>query len=234
MKKKKDGLEKRLEQYNNLIKVGYSNGGYTLMKSAYLGNDEETVVITAWPFELSEVELKDEIFIANRNRGQEFLLGIDDDRMLYNFREAASIDKKGAEPMLGWDAPECKLKGHTTGHYLSALAHAYRSSGDRKFKQKIDYMISELGKCQDAMESSGKYHYGFLSGYSEEQFDKLEQYTVYPEIWAPYYTLHKIIAGLIDCYELCGNEQALEIGKKLGRWVFNRLNRLTKEQLTKM
>jgi uncharacterized protein len=203
-------------------------------ESIYLGNDEETVHISAWPFELSQVELMDDIFTANRNRSQEFLLNINDDRMLYNFRDAASLDKKGADPMLGWDAPECKLKGHTTGHYLSAIAHAYKSSGDQRFKQKIHYMISELGKCQDAMEISGKFNYGFLSAYSEEQFDKLEEYTVYPEIWAPYYTLHKIIAGLIDCYELGGCDQALEICKKLGIWAFNRLSRLPKEQLTKM
>ena len=55
-------------------------------------------------------------------------------------------------------------------------------------------MISELGKCQDALEASGKYNYGFLSAYSEEQFDKLEEYTVYP-IMGSYYTLHKIIAA---------------------------------------
>lgn len=197
-------------------------------------SQEEAVHMCAWPFGLSEVQLTDDIFTANRNRGEEFLLGVDDDRMLYNFRDAASLDKKGAEPMVGWDAPECKLKGHTTGHYLSAIAHAYKSSGDERFKQKIDYMISELEKCQNAMEESGKFRYGFLSAYSEEQFDKLEEYTVYPKIWAPYYTLHKIIAGLLDCYELGGNNQALEICRKLGIWVFNRLSRLSKEQLTKM
>ena len=119
--------------------------------------------MVAFPFDLSQVELRDDIFTANRDRGEEFLLSVDDDRMLYNFRDVAGLDKKGAQPMLGWDAPECNLKGHTTGHYLSAIALAYASSGDQKFKDKIDYMISELGKCQDALEASGKYNYGFLS-----------------------------------------------------------------------
>lgn len=196
--------------------------------------DEKPVEMSVFPFELDQVELMDDIFTANRDRAVEYLLNIDDDRMLYNFRDAASLDTKGAKPMVGWDAPECKLKGHTTGHYLSALALAYKSSGDQRLKRKIDYMISELGKCQDAMEASGKFHYGFLSAYSEEQFDKLEEYTPYPEIWAPYYTLHKIMAGLLDCYELGGNAQALEICKKMGIWVYNRLKRLSKEQLTKM
>lgn len=190
--------------------------------------------ITTAPFNLDEVELMDDIFTPNKDRAENFLLLVDDDRMLYNFRDVASLDKKGAKPMLGWDAPECKLKGHTTGHYLSALAHAYRSSGDQRFKGKIDYMVSELGKCQEAMEASGKFNYGFLSAYSEEQFDKLEEYTPYPQIWAPYYTLHKIIAGLLDCYELGKNDRALYICKKLGTWVHNRLKRLSKEQLNKM
>jgi DUF1680 family protein len=196
--------------------------------------ERQPIDLSVLPFGLDRVELMDDIFIAHRDRGLEFLLTLDDDSLLYNFREAAGLDKKGAQPMLGWDAPECNLKGHTTGHYLSALAIAYSSTGDQRFKQKLNYMISELGKCQDAMEASGKFHYGFLSGYSEEQFDKLEEYTVYPVIWAPYYTLHKILAGLLDCYELGKNQQALEICTKLGTWVHNRLSRLPKEQLDKM
>jgi DUF1680 family protein len=194
----------------------------------------QPVELSVLPFGLDRVELMDDLFTANRDRGQEFLLTLDDDRMLYNFREAAGLDKKGAQPMSGWDAPECNLRGHTTGHYLSALAIAYSSSGDQRFKRKLDYMISGLGKCQVAMEASGKFQYGFLSGYSEEQFDKLEEYTVYPVIWAPYYTLHKILAGLLDCYEMGKNRQALEICTKLGTWVYNRLNRLSREQLDKM
>lgn len=185
-------------------------------------------------FELDRVKIVDNLFSKNRDRGQEFLLTVDDDRMLYNFRQAAGLDVKNADPMIGWDAPESKLKGHTTGHYLSALAYAYKGSGNEEFKKKIDYMISELGKCQNVMEASSKFNYGFLSGYSEKQFDLLEEYTVYPEIWAPYYTLHKIFAGLLDCYEFAENEEALNIAKKLGIWVFNRLNRLNKKQLNKM
>ncbi|HZJ83133.1 MAG TPA: beta-L-arabinofuranosidase domain-containing protein, partial [Clostridia bacterium] len=195
---------------------------------------DEPIKIATLPFGLDRVELMDDIFSANRDRGEEFLLATDDDRMLYNFRDVAGLDKKGAQPMLGWDAPEGNLKGHTSGHYLTAIAIAYSSSGDQRFKDKIDYMISELGKCQDALEASGKYNYGFLSAYSEEQFDKLEEYTVYPKIWAPYYTLHKIVAGLLDCHELGKNHQALEICTKLGTWVYNRLSRLPKEQLDKM
>ena len=172
----------------------------------------------------------------NRIRAEEFLVSCDLDSMLYNFREAAGLDLQGAEPMLGWDAPECLLKGHTTGHYLSAIALAYAGNTENrdKFGEIVSYMIDGLAECQDAMEASGKFNYGFLSGYSEEQFDKLEEYVVYPKIWAPYYTLHKILSGLIDCYEYAGSKKALDIASKVGLWIYNRLSRLPKEQLQKM
>ncbi len=189
---------------------------------------------TAEPFELGSVTIEDKVFAAARDRDYEYLLSVNDDQLLYNFRAASGLDTKNAPPAEGWDAPDCNLRGHTTGHYLSAIAQAYAGSKDVKFKKKIDYMIQELGKCQDAMAASGKFNPGFLSGYSEEQFDKLEELTTYPKIWAPYYTLHKIMAGLVDCYVLAGNSQALNICVKLGDWVYNRLSRLSEEKRTKM
>lgn len=186
------------------------------------------------PFKLDEVSLNKSIFSENRDRDVQFLLSVNDDSMLYNFRTAAGLDTKGAPPLTGWDAPDCNLRGHSTGHYLSALAQAYCGSdgNQAKIKQKIDYVVSELGKCQDAL--SVKYSPGFLSGYSEDQFIKLEKFTTYPTIWAPYYTLHKIMAGLLDCYQLEGNTKALDILKKMGDWVYGRLSKLSKAQLSKM
>ena len=73
-----------------------------------------------------------------------------------------------------------------------------------------------------------------MSAYSEEQFDLLEVYTKYPEIWAPYYTLDKIMSGLYDCHVLAGNETAKEILDLMGDWVYDRLSRLPKETLDKM
>lgn len=173
-------------------------------------------------------------FYTAQEEMQEFLLQMDDDRMLYNFREACGLDVKGAEPMGGWDAPECHLKGHTSGHYLSALALCYKAERNETIKEKAYYMIEELGKCQEAFAKMPGIQEGFLSGYTEEQFDKLEEYTPYPEIWAPYYTLHKIFAGLLDCYEFVGIDQALEIAEKLGEWVYRRLSALSREKRLKM
>lgn len=164
----------------------------------------------------------------------EYLLGQDDDQMLYNFRVAAGLNTRGADPMTGWDAADCKLKGHTTGHYLSGIALAFAATGNVRFKEKIDYMVKSLKECQDAFEQSGDYHKGFLSAYSEEQFDLLEEFTRYPEIWAPYYTLDKIMSGLYDCWQFAENECAMDILKRMGDWVYERLSRLSKETLDKM
>lgn len=174
------------------------------------------------------------VFLEAQERMHQVLLGMDEDQMLYNFRVAAGLDVKGAPQMIGWDGPDSQLRGHTTGHYLSALALCFHATGDERIFRKGEYMVEELKKCQDGFFRTGRAREGFLSGYSEEQFDLLEVYTTYPTIWAPYYTLHKILAGLLDCWRFAGLKTALEIGDKLGDWIYNRLIRLTKEQRDKM
>ncbi|PQP88773.1 hypothetical protein CPT76_10920 [Paenibacillus sp. AR247] len=176
----------------------------------------------------------DTAFQAAQNRSLAFLKSVNDDQMLYNFRAAAGLDTKGAPEMLGWDSPDCLLRGHTTGHYLSALALGYAATGDEDIKKKADYMIASLEECQQAFSTQPGYHEGFLSGYSEEQFDRLESFTRYPEIWAPYYTLHKILAGLLDVHRHLGSDTALGIADRLGDWVYHRLGRLPNQVLKTM
>lgn len=173
-------------------------------------------------------------FLQAQTWSQAFLIQVNDDQMLYNFRAAAGLDTKGAPEMIGWDAPDSNLKGHTTGHYLSGLALCYKAAGSERIKEKAEYMIASLKECQDAFSKIEGIHEGFLSGYDETQFDLLERYVRYPEIWAPYYTLHKIFAGLLDCYEFVQIPDALVIADKLGTWVYNRLSRLPREVLMKM
>ena len=169
-----------------------------------------------------------------QQRMNEYLLSLDIDQHLYNFRKACGLSTKGAPPMTGWDEDSCKLKGHTTGHALSGLALAFAVTGDERFRDKVKEMVDGLAECQEAFAKSGNVKEGFLSAYDEEQFDLLEKFTKYPEIWAPYYTLDKIMSGLYDAYTLAGNEKALEIEKKLGDWVYARLSRLPQSQLNRM
>lgn len=186
-------------------------------------------------FPIHSVRLqKGTIYYEHQQLMLEYLLHCDDDQMLYNFRKACGLDTLGALPMTGWDEEACKLKGHTTGHYLSGLALAWGTTHDERFRKKIRYMVHELQKCQEEFTRSGKYHKGFLSAYSEEQFDLLEQFVKYPEIWAPYYTLDKIMSGLYDCCKIAGEKKAREVLERMGDWVYDRLSRLSKETLDKM
>ena len=176
----------------------------------------------------------DSIFLNAQNRFERYLSEVDDDRMLFNFRQASGLDTKKAVKMTGWDSPESLLRGHTTGHYLSGLALCYRATKNPKIRKKAEYMLQALKECQDAFAKQEGVHSGFLSGYSEEQFELLEGYVLYPKVWAPYYTLHKILAGILDCYEFADIKIGRTIAEKLGDWVYNRLRRLSGKQLMKM
>ncbi|WP_200824189.1 beta-L-arabinofuranosidase domain-containing protein [Nonomuraea solani] len=412
---------------------------------------------TVRPFANSQVTLGASLFSVNRDRILTFLRAYPADRMLANFRANAGLDTLGAQPPGSWDDATGNLRGHYSGHFLSALALAYAGSGDAFYKDKVDYMVKALGECQDALAarvgqpappappvarvagragkaakldgpqyvslpagivsglddftiavwlnpaaittwarifdfgtgtrsnmfltvsagsaprfaitttggngeqringsgrlptgewthvavtlsgstgtlyvngtaagtntamtlkpsslgttgdnwigksrygdpylrasvdefqiydralsgaeitalandanggnvaryafdedggevagdssgngkdarlisesagSPGPSHPGFLAAYPETQFILLEQYTTYPTIWAPYYTCHMIMRGLLDAYQYAGNEQALAIALKMGDWVHSRLGKLPRAQLDRM
>ncbi|MBO5373266.1 MAG: glycoside hydrolase family 127 protein, partial [Lachnospiraceae bacterium] len=227
--------------------------------------DEEEVaaVVVSDSFDLSDISLDktDEdgsILTQNRDRDLAYLKLLDNDRMMYNFYKTFGQTDKIANvtPLGGWDDPTGLLRGHSTGHYISALALAYGSTGDTEIKEKLDDIVHEMRTLQEmsegdpaAFKTKGvltatwstnpkEWGEGFLSGYSPDQFALLEQYTGYagPDegIWAPYYTLHKLLAGFIDAYNYAGNEEALEVAKDLGMWATKRLSACSQEQLTKM
>ncbi len=174
------------------------------------------------------------VFYHTAEMEKDYLLNIDVDQLLYNFRKAAGLDTREAQEMTGWDSPNSQLRGHTTGHFLSALALCWRENGNEKILEKINTLVDGLGECQDAFNKSPEYSYGYLGGYSEEQYDLLEKETPYPIIWAPYYTLHKILAGLLDCYYCTDNERALNIAIEAGLWVYRRLSALEKSKRENM
>jgi uncharacterized protein len=161
------------------------------------------------------------------NRG--YMSRLNADRLLYNFRQNAGLDLKGAAPLGGWESPAdgkrgTELRGHFTGHFLSASAQLYASTGDKDAKAKADYMVDELSKVQQKL--GGNY----LSAFPTELFDRLNTISVDPETgfirrggpplpWAPFYTIHKIMAGMIDMYQHAGNKQALDVVTHMADWV---------------
>ena len=187
----------------------------------------------AKPFALSQVTLLDSPFKDAMERTCNYLSFLDADRMLYSFRENYGLPTLDAEPPGGWESPDGKLRGHSMGHFLVALAQAYASTGDEQYKIKAEYIVSELKKCQEKAPDQ-EYNPGFLSAYGEYQFEELEQLQRYPNIWAPYYTQHKIISGLLACYYNLGSAEALDIAGKMGAWIYSRLSKVERAQLQKM
>lgn len=237
-------------------------------------------------FKLDQVSLNNDShkdktrFIENRDKFIEGLSKTNPDNFLYMFRNAfGQKQPAGAEPLGVWDSQDTKLRGHATGHYLSAIAQAYASTGYDKqlqanFAGKMVYMVNILyelsqlsGKPQtqgglsvsdpslvppaegkgsfdsDLSENGIRTDYwnwgkGFISAYPPDQFIMLENGASYggsnAQIWAPYYTLHKILAGLMDVYEISGNKKALEIVKGMGDWVYARLSKLPQATLISM
>jgi len=175
------------------------------------------------PFDLKHVRLLDGPFKKAMERDRKYLHDLDSDRLLRMFRITAGLPSS-AKPLGGWEKRE--LRGHTMGHYLSACALMYASTGDEKLKAKADAIVMELAKCQKAFGN------GYLSAFPEEGIKKVIYGT--DNWWAPWYTLHKIYAGLLDMYNHCGNEQALQVAEGMATWAKKHLDNLTEEQTQRM
>jgi len=138
-----------------------------------------------------------------------WLLSLPQERLLHSFRLTAGL-ASSAEPLGGWEKPDCELRGHFAGgHYLSACSLAYASTGDGGARDLVNAMVAELARCQDALRT------GYLSAFPEEEFDRLRDGR---KVWAPFYTIHKIMAGHLDAHLLCDNAQALNTAEKMAGW----------------
>jgi len=223
---------------------------------------------------------RDTPFIRNRDKFIRGLAASNPDSFLYNFRETfGEPQPEGALALEGWDSQTTRLRGHATGHYMSAIAQAYASTGydpalQETFLKKMNYVVDALyalsrksgqpaqpggpsvadpiavpiGPGRTSYDSNLRagairtdywnWGTGFISAYPPDQFIMLEHGATYgtqdSQIWAPYYTLHKILAGLLDAYEVAGNKKALEIARGMGAWVNARLSVLPPETRTTM
>ncbi|WP_321472538.1 glycoside hydrolase family 127 protein [uncultured Paludibaculum sp.] len=176
----------------------------------------ETLVFTrneaeprATPYPLPQVRLLAGPCQEAADHNRAFLLRLSPDRLLHTFRLNAGL-ASSAKPLGGWEAPKMELRGHTTGHYLSACALRTGSAGDQDLKARGDEMVEALARCQKSLGRGG-----YLSAFPVSFFDRLDQRT---QVWAPFYTYHKIMAGLLDMYVHAGNRQALEVASGMGAW----------------
>ncbi|MGQ9591771.1 MAG: beta-L-arabinofuranosidase domain-containing protein [Planctomycetota bacterium] len=180
--------------------------------------------LAARPFELEDVRLLDGPFRHAMELDREYILSLDPDRLLHTFRLNAGLVST-ARPLGGWEKPDCEVRGHFLGHYLSAAALLYASTGDERLKERAAYAVAELSKCQRALKS------GYLSAYPESFLDRVENLQ---PVWAPYYTLHKILAGLLEVYVHCRVDEALVVAKRFGDWAIARNDRLTDDDMQMM
>src|ERR1035441_2596765 len=143
------------------------------------------------PYPMSEVRLLDGPCKQAEDYNRGYMMRIAPERLLHTFRLNAGL-ASSAEALGGWEAPRGELRGHTTGHYLSACALRAASAGDTETKARGDEMVAELARCQNKLASGG-----YLSAFPLEFFDRLDKGK---NVWAPFYTYHKILAGMLDMY----------------------------------
>ncbi len=169
----------------------------------------EPPLLKARPFAEDRVRLLEGPFKDAQRWNTAFMKRQSPDRLLHVFRVNAGIPSS-AEPLRGWESPDCELRGHFVGHYLSACALLYASTKDMEIKQRADHIVSVLAQCQTKLNSGG-----YLSAFPLTWFDRLDART---NVWAPFYTYHKIMAGLLDMHRLAGNAQALTVVTGMAAW----------------
>lgn len=184
-------------------------------------------------FPANQVTLDASPFKSAQDKSFAYLLTVDPDRLLARERTSAGLQAK-AEQYGGWEG--MSIVGHSLGHYLSACAKSYAATGDERFRERAEYIVRELSECQ---ESAGT---GMIVGDEaiKNCFAEISRGDVRSQgfdlngQWVPWYTVHKIFAGLLDAYRLCGDELALTVAKRLADWGIETTSGLTRDQFQLM
>jgi uncharacterized protein len=198
------------------------------------------VQIKAVPLPLSAVRLTGGPLKKAQDLDAQYLLDLQPDRMLAFLRQRAGLDPK-AQGYGGWDGPGRQLTGHIAGHYLSAVSMMCATTGDARFKQRVDDMVTQLGAIQDAQKD------GYIGALLDAKgvdgkvkFQELSKGEIKSGgfdlngLWSPWYVEHKLFAGLRDAYHLTGNKDALNVEIKFAGWVESIIGNLSDEQIQRM
>lgn len=172
------------------------------------GTGYEKVQWKVQPFPMTQVRLLPGLFLTAQETNLHYLNMLPNDRLAHMFRVTAGLPPRYGEGLSGWEAPDCELRGHFAGgHYLSACALMYASTRDEAIRAKGNELVAMLVECQQPD--------GYLSAYPTSFYDRLREHK---PVWAPFYTYHKIMAGMLDMYVHAGNQQALACVQKMGAW----------------
>ena len=191
------------------------------------------VPVKAYAFDLGDVQLLNSPFQHAMQMDSAYLLFLKPDRLLYRFYKNAGLPVKDSV-YGGWESEG--LSGHTLGHYISACAIMYRSTKNKEFLTRIKYIIDELEKCRQAR------HTGYIGAIPNE--DSIFGKVAKGEIktggfdlnggWSPWYTVHKLMAGLVDAYLYAGNKKALKLVTGMADWTYNTIDHLPDSLRLKM
>jgi hypothetical protein len=198
------------------------------------------IPVAAYPFSIKDVRLLDGPFKQAMEADARYLLTIEPDRLLSDFSVHAGLSPKG-EKYGGWESSG--LAGHTLGHYLSACSMEYAATGDARFLDRVNYIVSELGVCQKARAMAGPAEMsGYVGAIPRED-------TLWAEVaagkirshgfdlngaWSPWYTVHKVMAGLLDAYLYGDNAEALRVERGMADWTGSIVGHLSDSVRQKM
>ena len=205
------------------------------IKPLYYPQIKQTNFSNLQEFAPADITILDDFLNDITQKDVNFLNTFNPDKLLYNFRVTAGLpNTKATGSYKGWE--NTRIGGHTIGHYLAAAAQAIaRGYGECKgadgqtLQQRFDYIIDGLAECQNAIGT------GFIFGATmedpskpERQFDRLEEGNP-ADTWVPWYTVHKIMNGLVEANKSAGSKKALEVGVKFCEWIYKRTSRWDQE-----
>lgn len=163
-----------------------------------------------------------------RDRNLSYMMRLKTENILFSHYFEAGLKSYSYKPEnihWGWDSPTSEIRGTFAGHWLSAAAMIYAETKDAALKQRADYMVDEIGRCQE--ENGGQW-----------AFPIPEKYLYWlkrgKNIWAPQYVCQKNMTGLLDMYLYAGNKKALEIVKKCAEWFYDYTNDISRELMNEM
>jgi uncharacterized protein len=183
------------------------------------------IPIKAYSFDLQDVKLLASRFKENMELDGRWLLDINNNRLLHSWKVNAGM-QTNAKPYGGWEALDVELRGHSAGHVLSGLALMYASTGEQIYKSKGDSLVKVIAEVQRVLNKDG-----YISAFPENLINRAIDGK---QVWAPWYTLHKIMQGLIDMYEYTDNKEALNVVTKMAEWAYKKLSVLTEDKLASM
>jgi uncharacterized protein len=181
---------------------------------------------TVAPFALNQVRLLSGVFAHAQTIDGRYLLSLNPDRLLHNFHVNAGLAPK-APVYGGWESEEL-CPGHTLGHYLSACAMMAAATGEASYRQRVDYLVSELQACQTATTS------GMVCAFPDGDAQLRNAMAGRPVTGVPWYTMHKIMAGLRDAHIHAANPRALPVLVLLADWILDATQGIDEQRFQQM